>query len=185
LYQMEKVMTKRILLELTNKSAYYKKFKKDISFKLSVKDYAKYLRIIADTFKTYIVEGGLIILPYSLGKIYVSKKQRVLKTPSGNIKKRYVNWKATYDLRKEKYPHYTVDDWKKPENRQVCLIVYDLTNTGGYTYKITWIKFGYKGNTNANYYYFKPIVRFSRQLGKYISNENIKTPSYYESIKVY
>lgn len=180
---MEIPTIRRTRIELTNLVILRQAYNKKYSTKIKPQLYRDYVRVIMNTVKSYVIDGGFLALPYEVGNIFVQRKIRNLFRVDGTLRKVYVNWHETYKLRKEKYPEFTVEDWKKPENKMKCIIIYDLSNTGGYTFRIQFKPSKLKHNRNVRFYYLKPITRFSKQLGKYI-NSNTKIPTYYESNQV-
>ncbi len=175
-------MMKRTLIKLTNIKSFRDSYKEEFG-NIDQGLYYKYFEIIMKTIKDYIIQGGYLILPFNVGSLFIEKKDRGgLKTDGGKLKQRFVDWRSTYEYRKKKYPNYTREDWKKPENKEKCLIIYNNDHTDGNIYRIRYTKTNIKGNRNIIYYYFKPIIRFSRQLAKYLK-QNKKIPNYYEYYK--
>lgn len=153
--------------------------------KITVQEYKKYIQTIIGAVKSYAIEGGVVILPYKFGMLYMERHSRDgLKTYNGETRVKYIDWKSTYEWRKKDYPNYTRKDWIKEENKNKCLIYYNNDHTNGMVYRINFEKTYIKPNPNIKLYTYKPLDRFKKQFGKYLKS-NIQLPNYYERNKDY
>jgi hypothetical protein len=135
--------------------------------------YNKFLKELLNNYSKEIVEKGLELRLNKLGKIRVRTKELHYFNKEGKRAKSIrVNWKATLEYWKNKYPELTKKELKNIKNKP--LLYHDNEHSNGEFYEHYW------DNSTANvkyksFYNFSASRQYSRLIAKVVKDPNRKT----------
>ena len=181
------MMMKRKLKNLYNIKTMYRDYCKDNDWNMKEPLWNKYVHLIADVIRRYIIEGGYLQLPYGLGSLFIIKNKinYFFTDKNGNkhLRFKFINWKETIKLREKKEPGKSREYWTKKENRDKYLVTFDNHKTNDTMYVVSY-RFDELRDVRKTipmlYYYFRPFPSFRKEITQFLLNKTNKIPTYYD-----